>query len=390
MPFNGTGTYSPPVADFPAVTLTTISSPHFNNVMNDVSTGLSNAITRDGQSPWTANIPAGSFKITGLAAGTLRTDSARPAEIQDGGYIWGGTAGGTGDALTFTLTPAITAYVAGQAFRFKSAAANTIATTVAINGLATKAVQINGVALVANDIVANNWYQILYDGAAFQLQQLGTPSQFTSAAALALAGSLFTTGDVKLSIKTVADTGWVLMNDTTIGNAASAATGRANADTVGLFTLLYNNTVNGDCAVSGGRGANAAADYAANKTIALPKALGRALASFGTGSGLTARTMGAIIGGETHTIAAANLPASGLSIPALSVSATGNYTGSSGAGGGAALSLVSGGLAADQPTSAGIVSVSGSTGGGTTGNMGSGTAITIMQPSLFLSVHIKL
>src|SRR3990167_7655526 len=33
--------------------------------------------------------------------------------------------------------------------------------------------------------------------------------------------SPFTTGDVKLTIKTVADPFWVLMDDTTIGNAAS-------------------------------------------------------------------------------------------------------------------------------------------------------------------------
>lgn len=108
----------------------------------------------------------------------------------------------------------------------------------------------------------------------------------------------FSTGDVKLTIKTTADAGWVLMNDTTIGDATSGATGRANADTVALYTLLWNNTVNGDCAVSSGRGANAAADYAAHKTIALPKALGRALATYGTGSGLTARTLAKATGSE--------------------------------------------------------------------------------------------
>jgi hypothetical protein len=119
----------------------------------------------------------------------------------------------------------------------------------------------------------------------------------------------FTTGDVKLTIKTTADAGWVMMNDGTIGNAASGGTTRANADTLPLFTLLYNNTADADCAVSGGRGANAAADYAANKTIALPKALGRALAGAGAGSGLTSRALAKAAGAEdainvahTHTI----------------------------------------------------------------------------------------
>jgi hypothetical protein len=116
----------------------------------------------------------------------------------------------------------------------------------------------------------------------------------------------FSTGDVKLTIKTTADAGWVMMNDGTIGNAASGGTTRANADTLPLFTLIYNNTADADCAVSGGRGANAAADYAANKTIALPKALGRALAGAGAGSGLTSRALAKALGDEnpqahTHT-----------------------------------------------------------------------------------------
>jgi hypothetical protein len=193
--------------------------------------------------------------------------------------------------------------------------------------------------------------------------------------------SEFTTGDVKLSIKTVADTGWVLMNDGTIGNAASAATTRANADTEPLFTLLWNNTVNGDVAVSSGRGASAAADFAANKTIALPKALGRELAVYGTGSGLTARALGSITGAETITTA--HLPASGLSIPSLSVSAT--FAGHSGNGGATTTALVSPNVAADTATSS---VVTGSTGTGTTGVMGSGGQY--LGPRLHLNVMIKL
>jgi microcystin-dependent protein len=121
---------------------------------------------------------------------------------------------------------------------------------------------------------------------------------------LPVAANGFSTGDVKLTIKTTADSGWVLMDDTTIGSSASGASGRANDDTEALYTLLWNNTVNADCAVSTGRGASAAADFAANKTIALPKTLGRALAVYGSGSGLTARAMAAVFGAETHALSA--------------------------------------------------------------------------------------
>jgi hypothetical protein len=54
----------------------------------------------------------------------------------------------------------------------------------------------------------------------------------------------FSTGDVKLTIKTSADTGWVMMIDRSIGNASSGGTERANADTEDLFTLLWTNLVN--------------------------------------------------------------------------------------------------------------------------------------------------
>jgi hypothetical protein len=173
---------------------------------------------------------------------------------------------------------------------------------------------------------------------------------------------VFTTGDVKLTLKTVADTGWVLMDDKTIGNAASGATGRANADTVDLYTLLWNNTADADCAVSSGRGASAAADYAANKTIALPKTLGRALACYGAGSGLTSRALAKIVGTETHILTEAEIPAHTHSTIAESANQDDIAGGASGVYNGA----------------------------GVTGSTGGGSAHNNMQPSVFLNVMIKL
>lgn len=78
----------------------------------------------------------------------------------------GGTVGGTGDAITLTPDPAITAYTLGQVFKFTAGATNTTATTVAISGLATKAVRKfdGSTALEANDIVKGFSYHIYYDG----------------------------------------------------------------------------------------------------------------------------------------------------------------------------------------------------------------------------------
>src|SRR6185295_7620952 len=114
--------------------------------------------------------------------------------------------------------------------------------------------------------------------------------------------ALWTTGDVKVTLKTTADSGWVMFDDGTLGSASSGATTRANADTEALFTLLWTNTTNANCAVSSGRGSTASADFAANKTIALPKILGRALAVAGAGSGLTSRALAVALGSEDSIV----------------------------------------------------------------------------------------
>ena len=61
--------------------------------------------------------------------------------------------------------------------------------------------------------------------------------------------------------------GWVRCNGRTIGSASSGATERANADCQALFEFKWNTYNNTYCPVSGGRGANALADWGANKTI---------------------------------------------------------------------------------------------------------------------------
>ncbi|OQW34874.1 MAG: hypothetical protein A4E20_01470 [Nitrospira sp. SG-bin2] len=113
---------------------------------------------------------------------------------------------------------------------------------------------------------------------------------------------VFSTGDVKPTFKNVADSSWVMMNDGTIGDAISGATTRANADTAALFTLLWNNIPNTWCAVSSGRGVSAAADFAAHKTIALPKALGRLFGVAGVGVGLTSRALAEVLGSENSIV----------------------------------------------------------------------------------------
>jgi microcystin-dependent protein len=131
---------------------------------------------------------------------------------------------------------------------------------------------------------------------------------------------LLSTGDIIFRLQTGTRSGYVRANARTIGSASSGATERANADTQDLFEYLWNNLSDSVCPVSGGRGANAAADFAANKTIGTPDLRGRSL--FGlddmgnsaagrlTAATITAPTTPGSAGGvETVTLSVAQMPA---------------------------------------------------------------------------------
>lgn len=129
-----------------------------------------------------------------------------------------------------------------------------------------------------------------------------------------VAGSTFTTGDAKITLKIVADPGWLMMDDGTIGNTGSGAT-YANPAATALFALIYSviNDANAPLFTSTGAATtravqgSAAAAWAANCRMSLTKQLGRALAISGTGAGLTTRALGSIAGEETHTQLAAEV-----------------------------------------------------------------------------------
>lgn len=122
----------------PAVPSTTMSSADSNATMNDIATAL--------------------------------TDSTSFYASQKQSYAWGGIAGGTANAITITLTPAIAAYAAGMTLRFYSgASANTTAATLSVNGLAATALQIGGVALTAGQIAANTLYEVVFYNSTFQV-----------------------------------------------------------------------------------------------------------------------------------------------------------------------------------------------------------------------------
>lgn len=84
------------------------------------------------------------------------------------------------------------------------------------------------------------------------------------------------TGDVKAAMRAAPEPGWIFARGT-IGNATSGASTRANADCAALFTALWTDFADAQAPVSSGRGASAAADFAASKTIGVPDCSGRAI-----------------------------------------------------------------------------------------------------------------
>ena len=102
------------------------------------------------------------------------------------------------------------------------------------------------------------------------------------------------TGDMKVRPTAEPILGWIAANALTIGNASSGATGRANADTFNLFKWTWNNFSNTQCPVSGGRGANPTADFAANKTIQLLDLRGTAFIGMDTMGGASSTRLSGV------------------------------------------------------------------------------------------------
>lgn len=111
----------------------------------------------------------GGFNFTNLGNGSTRTSGASVAQIEDGSLNLIGSVAGT-NTITGTLTPAITAYVSGQFYKFVPANNNTGATTINLNGVGAISIkQAGSFALAGDELVSGTAAYIYYDGTNFQL-----------------------------------------------------------------------------------------------------------------------------------------------------------------------------------------------------------------------------
>jgi hypothetical protein len=78
MPFNGSGTFNRIYSwATDAANGLFVDSTRTDTDTNDIASGLTNCVTKDGQTTLTASLPMAGFKLTGLGIGTSDNDSAR-------------------------------------------------------------------------------------------------------------------------------------------------------------------------------------------------------------------------------------------------------------------------------------------------------------------------
>jgi len=173
MSFNGTGTFNINTSGQPVVTGTTISSTVFNALTADLGNGLTNTLTKDGQSTPTNNIKMGGYKLTGVGQATVSGDALAyglNATINDltiTGTVTlsGGITGTTINSTTIgATTPSTGAFTTLSASSTVSGAGFTayFASPPAIGG--TAAAAITGTTITGTTITANTRFVGAIDG----------------------------------------------------------------------------------------------------------------------------------------------------------------------------------------------------------------------------------
>lgn len=162
------------------------------------------------------------------------------------------------------------------------------------------------------------------------------------------------TGDIAFRPTNETLTNHVVLNGTTVGNSGSGASQLASSSALLIYQYLWNKFSNTICPVTGGRGANALADFNANKPIATPQWQGIGVAGVDTMGGVSttllsgvpaqsgsATVPASILGENLHTLITAELAvhshANSLSDPSHthSWSVTGGFFGGTASGGSA-------------------------------------------------------
>lgn len=84
----------------------------------DIASGLSNIITKDGQTTITNNIPLGGNNLVNVGTGTSRSSLVPVGQYQDGGKLWAGTTTGAANEYIASVSLTPTTSVEGREVYF--------------------------------------------------------------------------------------------------------------------------------------------------------------------------------------------------------------------------------------------------------------------------------
>lgn len=232
---NGSGTYSLPAGN-PVTTGTVISSTWANNTLNDLGNALTASLAYDGQTTPVANLPMGGYVHTNVGNATARTNYASAGQVQDGTLTYLTSVSGT-DTITAVAPASMTAYAAGQTFRFIAAGANTTTgVTLNINGIGAKSITKNGTtALAIGDIPSGSIVNVTYDGTEFQISNVAPPVSTILASNNTWTGKQTFTGTTSLISSKFTNA----IEAVTV--SATSATGTINYDVTTQSVLYYTN-----------------------------------------------------------------------------------------------------------------------------------------------------
>lgn len=272
MPFNGSGTFIRTDGTYNGSTVfqqerdagEDILALNLDTEAQDMADGLTNCVTRDGQSPPTANLPMGGFILTGLGLGTGRTTSIRLDQVQDGTVINAGTFGGTATALTASLSPAITAYATRMRIVGTAASSVTGAATIQLNGISSpvavrKKLASGLSALTGGEWITGQTISFTYDGTYFVLDdkpEWQASASIASAATIDLATSTGEYVQITGSTGPVTSLGTLPAGTLRVLRFASTPTLTYNATSLILPSALNIIAAAGDvaCFISEGSG----------------------------------------------------------------------------------------------------------------------------------------
>ena len=227
MSYNGSGTFQINTAGQPVITGTVISSTAFNALTADLATGLSTAITKDGQTATTARIPF----AAGISS-TLVTDSSSTGT---GSII---TAGGVGVAKALYVgTNANVAGTLGVTGVATFSAAPIYSSLTASSAVATDASK--GLVSVTNTGTGNN---VLATSPTLVTPALGTPTALVGTNITGTANSL----NAGLGVN---QTWQIVTGSRAIGTTYTNSTGKpitvAITYTCNLASTVQGLTING-------------------------------------------------------------------------------------------------------------------------------------------------